>query len=58
MIYYFVEKKNQKTDRSELMLFADMQEALKDKEHLEDMTGDRYTVKSLVIDENTVYEVK
>ena len=57
MIYYFTERKGCKSLRDELMLFESLKEAIDQKEHLEEFSGDEYEVRSIIVDLNTIYKV-
>lgn len=57
MIYYFTEKKGCKSLRDELMLFTSLKEAVDQKEHLEEFSGDEYEVRSIIVDLNTISKV-
>ena len=57
MIYYFTEKKGCKSLRDELMLFESLKEAIDQKEHLEEFSGDEYEVRSIIVDLNTISKV-
>ena len=57
MIYYFTEKKGCKSLRDELMLFTSLKEAVDQKEHLEEFSGDEYEVISIIVDLNTISKV-
>ena len=54
MIYYFTEKKGCKSLRDELMLFTSLKEAVDQKEHLEEFSGDEYEVSTgaFIVDYN------